>query len=721
MIKSKATVALMRLKEIDKKYKVRYNDQEKNESSSENTKSSIDDHLPKKNNLLGPSIPVEQKILKSTLSIKIPDACSEHFESRSSTSDNNVSMLATTAFEKTSDIISFKGKTQHSEGSEKSRRGSETYVNQKSENTKDIEQLESIDEYMKTRSVTETEKSQSITEIDEVLDDNESVSEILDRSDTSNSKSLVKSENKLLLISPKDSFAKNQSKDNSSSQSSKKSEGYSNDSFESFVSEAESSRRSKSHKSPTQSLSSRSDTIKEEKSSSSSNRKFHKKINDNSFRQIVEIDIAEGISNLSAPSVSQGDELLVASKVFGTSAITSDDNEKELSQSEKYKNKRHNRANQLLEALNHSTAVTKESGISIKKLEPLEIGYDSSNEGELLSSEKSHSERSSETLGNHVRPPRHEKSSNSSECLASVRSVSDSTPNILKMVNNPNELENDKSCIESVNKGATKLYRNQKVGMDLSCSRKHLKKYRKEDSESSSISQNKLKGNAVNTRQKHSHRHESPMKPKAKFRRSKSNFVIETERNKLPLEKDSTVPQTVQRQLGQDIKMSQSMRFHQSSRKTKFPSQHNRELQSLKKQMNNLRIEQEREAMLFYIRNFDEDKRRLLLWPSQLNNSGKPEIPILKPLDFPNVANFKEPDSTAGESSLRVDIDGELLKNRIVEIRRWLKDQFILYRDYCDVAAAINAKYAEEQKEIKASRSAASRSRRETLEVRGYR
>lgn len=34
-----------------------------------------------------------------------------------------------------------------------------------------------------------------------------------------------------------------------------------------------------------------------------------------------------------------------------------------------------------------------------------------------------------------------------------------------------------------------------------------------------------------------------------------------------------------------------------------------------------------------------------------------------------------------------------VLRARVSAIRRWLKDQYILYRDYCAVAQAINARY----------------------------
>lgn len=33
------------------------------------------------------------------------------------------------------------------------------------------------------------------------------------------------------------------------------------------------------------------------------------------------------------------------------------------------------------------------------------------------------------------------------------------------------------------------------------------------------------------------------------------------------------------------------------------------------------------------------------------------------------------------------------LRERVLSIRRWLKDQYILYRDYCTMAQAINAHY----------------------------
>lgn len=45
-----------------------------------------------------------------------------------------------------------------------------------------------------------------------------------------------------------------------------------------------------------------------------------------------------------------------------------------------------------------------------------------------------------------------------------------------------------------------------------------------------------------------------------------------------------------------------------------------------------------------------------------------------------------------------------VLQERVLAIRRWMKDQYILYRDYCNMARAINTDYTpttlEDAKEV---------------------
>ncbi|XP_046741573.1 uncharacterized protein LOC124408587 [Diprion similis] len=69
---------------------------------------------------------------------------------------------------------------------------------------------------------------------------------------------------------------------------------------------------------------------------------------------------------------------------------------------------------------------------------------------------------------------------------------------------------------------------------------------------------------------------------------------------------------------------------------------------------------------------------------------------VFKPLDLPNVAAFKRPDF---EDDKIADLDCEsrlhlrMIHERVLEIRHWLKQQFVLYRDYSNLASTINASY----------------------------
>ncbi|XP_033223273.1 uncharacterized protein LOC117176961 [Belonocnema kinseyi] len=63
---------------------------------------------------------------------------------------------------------------------------------------------------------------------------------------------------------------------------------------------------------------------------------------------------------------------------------------------------------------------------------------------------------------------------------------------------------------------------------------------------------------------------------------------------------------------------------------------------------------------------------------------------IFKPLDFPNISGFMQTDVLVGED---VQANNLVLRQRLFEIRSWLKDQFNLYRNYCKVVSAINQEY----------------------------
>ncbi|XP_020296878.1 putative leucine-rich repeat-containing protein DDB_G0290503 isoform X2 [Pseudomyrmex gracilis] len=98
----------------------------------------------------------------------------------------------------------------------------------------------------------------------------------------------------------------------------------------------------------------------------------------------------------------------------------------------------------------------------------------------------------------------------------------------------------------------------------------------------------------------------------------------------------------------------------------------------LQKRIVELRLREERESLQKYM--------------NELRNS-RPELDRSQtyfcPLEFPNIAGFTEPDVIDLES---VD-QRAMLQERVLAIRRWMKDQYILYHDYCNMARAINTHY----------------------------
>ncbi|XP_046478228.1 uncharacterized protein [Neodiprion pinetum] len=69
---------------------------------------------------------------------------------------------------------------------------------------------------------------------------------------------------------------------------------------------------------------------------------------------------------------------------------------------------------------------------------------------------------------------------------------------------------------------------------------------------------------------------------------------------------------------------------------------------------------------------------------------------FFKPLDLPNVAAFKRPDFE-DDKTANLDCESRLhlrmIHERVLGIRHWLKQQFVLYRDYSNLASTINATY----------------------------
>lgn len=635
----------MRLKEIDNKYKVRYDHHREKDRSSENTESLMDSYNPpKSNDNLDPLIHAEQTTLKSTLNIQIPDACCEHFETRSSTSDNNVSVRVTSV-DNVSGLIMLK--TQFSEGSEKSK-----FMNQskrkpstnESENSqskipkskipKDREPAQTINKSKNSDSYTEFEKSRSVTEIDEILDNDESISEILDPFSFSESISSPKSKTEQIAFKTKNLSTKSDEPLDSHSFSDEetlKSNGYSNDSFESDVSEKESSRQSQSQKSTTQVLVSKSDSENEKISSSSKIEASSTKSNEDLNKQKPVTDGDGEISNLFVPLTPGAQKIQVENEIHESPEISSKD-----------------------------STVLRNSDLdqSMRKVEPSEI-YNESSDKELSTpkdslgsiNNESSLERHSKTLRNGDGPAAHEESSTSLKSLGSGKLSLQAISKKLSISRIPNRLENKNNDLKSTSKETTVSHPNYEDSRNSLHSTKRLRKCKKEEFKISAISQNKIPTNPVKLRRKIHRGDELPMESEKKCCQAQSHLEIETKKDRLFSGNKKTSAGKRRLPLPEQLRQDRRAATTQSARvsaqvahpgKIEFQDQHHRELRSLEEQFSNLRMEQDRETMLFYMRNFDEDQKRLLLWPSQLQTSRKPEIPIIKPLDFPEVANFNE-------------------------------------------------------------------------------
>ncbi|XP_018399101.1 PREDICTED: uncharacterized protein LOC108776869 [Cyphomyrmex costatus] len=97
----------------------------------------------------------------------------------------------------------------------------------------------------------------------------------------------------------------------------------------------------------------------------------------------------------------------------------------------------------------------------------------------------------------------------------------------------------------------------------------------------------------------------------------------------------------------------------------------------LRKRIVELRLQQEREDLQKYL----HELKDLKLEPGSTRS-------YFKPLEFPKIADFTQPDINDLESK-----PNDQFRDRVFAIRRWLKDQYVLYRDYCTMAQAINAHY----------------------------
>ncbi|KAK0079499.1 hypothetical protein PV325_001176, partial [Microctonus aethiopoides] len=98
-------------------------------------------------------------------------------------------------------------------------------------------------------------------------------------------------------------------------------------------------------------------------------------------------------------------------------------------------------------------------------------------------------------------------------------------------------------------------------------------------------------------------------------------------------------------------------------------------------------------TMIHYLEKMKEERRKLnLLWPNRLICPERVDVGrTIKPLDFPNVSSFIRPSDDLINQHPDPNVD--ILRNRLFDIRQWLKNQYLIYKEHCSVAATINKTY----------------------------
>ncbi|XP_034952621.1 surfeit locus protein 6 homolog [Chelonus insularis] len=93
-------------------------------------------------------------------------------------------------------------------------------------------------------------------------------------------------------------------------------------------------------------------------------------------------------------------------------------------------------------------------------------------------------------------------------------------------------------------------------------------------------------------------------------------------------------------------------------------------------------------AMINYVKKMREEQQKLHMLPKQIICSDKMKIQSIKPLEFPKILNFIRNDSYKNS-----DLNLEILQNHLSNIRQWLKEQYLIYRENSEVAVHINRNY----------------------------
>lgn len=154
--------------------------------------------------------------------------------------------------------------------------------------------------------------------------------------------------------------------------------------------------------------------------------------------------------------------------------------------------------------------------------------------------------------------------------------------------------------------------------------------------------------------------------------------------------KDTSHDQRVRDKRGKGRKSVRASK-KKSSHYSKVESKHSRfdcrQTHRLRKHAAAIRLQQEREDIRNYL--LELERTRLEYGPGESATANP--ITAFRPLEFPKIAAFARPDEE--EANSKPKDEATWLRERILMIKQWLKDQYILYRDYSNLAQTINSKY----------------------------
>ncbi|CAD6240476.1 GSCOCG00008806001-RA-CDS [Cotesia congregata] len=142
-----------------------------------------------------------------------------------------------------------------------------------------------------------------------------------------------------------------------------------------------------------------------------------------------------------------------------------------------------------------------------------------------------------------------------------------------------------------------------------------------------------------------------------------------------------------------DVRQTVSDHEGYSSSKKKYPKNIPSSCQNLEKKLiqshHHFKQEQQRlnSAMINYIQKMEEEHQRLLTWPKNLICPSRVNVKTVKPLELPHISGFVRPDSKVNQDE---DINMEILRNRLLDIRQWIKDQYLIYKEHYDLAESLN-------------------------------